>query len=136
MPDASKEQAESFNELQRRTTSAECAARYLQTTAEFDVTEILPKIEVPTLVMHSRGDVQVSIEAGRELAAGIKAQSSSCFKATATFFLSKIRPRSGSLKNWSSLRAIDPNGNVSSRMRGLFHSLCDLHPFCAICSRS
>lgn len=36
------------------------------------MTELLPKIEVPTLVMHSRGDVQVPIEAGRELAAGIK----------------------------------------------------------------
>jgi class 3 adenylate cyclase/pimeloyl-ACP methyl ester carboxylesterase len=72
MPGATKEQAESFNEMQRRTTSAECAARYLETTAEFDVMELLPKVEVPTLIMHSRGDAQVPIEAGRELAAGIK----------------------------------------------------------------
>jgi pimeloyl-ACP methyl ester carboxylesterase len=72
MPDATKEQAESFNELQRRTTSAECAARYLMTTAEIDVTELLSKIEAPTLVMHSRSDMQVPMEAGRELAAGIK----------------------------------------------------------------
>jgi class 3 adenylate cyclase/pimeloyl-ACP methyl ester carboxylesterase len=72
MPGATNEQAESFNELQRRTTSPECAADYLRATAEFDVTELLSQIEAPTLVMHSRGDVQVPIEAGRELAAGIK----------------------------------------------------------------
>lgn len=72
MPDATKEQAESFNELQRRTTSAECAARYLQTTAEFDIMDLLPKVEVPTLIMHSRSDAQVPIQAGREMAAGIK----------------------------------------------------------------
>src|SRR4030095_13104809 len=37
MPDASKQVADAFNELQRRTTSAECAARYLETVGEFDV---------------------------------------------------------------------------------------------------
>jgi class 3 adenylate cyclase/pimeloyl-ACP methyl ester carboxylesterase len=72
MPEATKEQAESFNELQRRTTSAECAVRYLQTTAEFDIVDLLPKVQVPTLVMHARGDAQVPFEAGRELATGIK----------------------------------------------------------------
>ena len=72
VPDASKEQAESFNELQRRTTSAECAARYLQTTAEFDIMDLLPKVSVPTLVMHARGDAQVPFEAGRQLAQSIK----------------------------------------------------------------
>jgi pimeloyl-ACP methyl ester carboxylesterase len=72
MPDASKEQAESFNELQRRTTSAECAARYLETTADIDIVELLPQVEVPTLVMHARGDAQVPFEAGRQLATGIR----------------------------------------------------------------
>ncbi|MGA8499608.1 MAG: alpha/beta fold hydrolase [Xanthobacteraceae bacterium] len=71
IPDATKEQIDSFNELQRRTTSAECAARYLETTAEFDVTGLLPQVRVPTLVMHARGDAQVPLEAGREMAAGI-----------------------------------------------------------------
>jgi pimeloyl-ACP methyl ester carboxylesterase len=71
MPDASKEQADSFNELQRRSTSAECAARYLKTTAEFDVTNLLPQVRTPTLVMHARGDAQVPLEAGRQMAAGI-----------------------------------------------------------------
>jgi class 3 adenylate cyclase/pimeloyl-ACP methyl ester carboxylesterase len=71
MPDATKEQADSFNELQRRTTSAECAARYMRTTAEFDVTGLLAQVRAPTLVMHARGDAQVPMEAGRQMAAGI-----------------------------------------------------------------
>jgi class 3 adenylate cyclase/pimeloyl-ACP methyl ester carboxylesterase len=71
MPDATKEQVDSFNELQRRTTSAECAARYLKTTGEFDVTGLLPQVKVPTLVMHARSDAQVPLEAGRQLATGI-----------------------------------------------------------------
>jgi class 3 adenylate cyclase/pimeloyl-ACP methyl ester carboxylesterase len=71
MPDATREQADSFNELQRRTTSADCAARYLVTTAEFDVTDLLGQIKAPTLVMHARNDAQVPIEAGKQMAAGI-----------------------------------------------------------------
>jgi len=71
IPGATKEQADSFNELQRRATSAECAARYLATTAEFDVTALLPQLTTPTLVMHARDDAQVPAEAGRQLAAGI-----------------------------------------------------------------
>ena len=71
IPDATKEQMDSFNELQRRTTSAECAARYLETTGEIDVTGLLSQVRVPTLVMHARGDVQVPLEAGRQMSAGI-----------------------------------------------------------------
>ena len=71
MPDATKEQADSFNELQRRTTSPECAERYFLATGEFDVTELLSKVRAPTLVMHSRGDLRVPFETGRQMAAGI-----------------------------------------------------------------
>src|SRR5690606_18225820 len=71
MPDATKEQIDTFNELQRKTASAENAARYLETTAEFDVRGLLAKVTVPTLVMHSRGDIRVPIEFGRQVAAGI-----------------------------------------------------------------
>ena len=35
------------------------------------MTDLLPKVTVPTLVMHVRGDQVQSFEAGRELAAGI-----------------------------------------------------------------
>ena len=71
MPGATKEQIDSFNELQRRTTSAECAARYLEATGNFDVVGLLPQVRAPTLVMHARGDAQIPVELGRQLAAGI-----------------------------------------------------------------
>jgi DNA-binding winged helix-turn-helix (wHTH) protein/pimeloyl-ACP methyl ester carboxylesterase len=71
MPEATPEQATFFNELQRRTTSPECAARYLAATGEIDVTPLLGKVTVPTLVMHARGDAQVPFELGRSMAAGI-----------------------------------------------------------------
>jgi pimeloyl-ACP methyl ester carboxylesterase len=71
-PDCSKELADSINEHQRLTTSSECAARYLETVAEIDVTELLPKVTVPTLVMHRRGDLRQPIEEGRRMASGIR----------------------------------------------------------------
>jgi len=71
MPGATKEQADSFNELQRRTTSPECAVRYFDTVGDFDITDLLARVSVPTLVMHVRGDLQQPFEAGRRMAAGI-----------------------------------------------------------------
>lgn len=70
-PGATKEQADTFNELQRRTTSPECAAAYYNATGDLDVTDLLPKVTVPALVMHARGDLQVPFDAGRQMAAGI-----------------------------------------------------------------
>ncbi|QHO74638.1 transcriptional regulator [Bradyrhizobium sp. CCBAU 051011] len=71
MPEATPEQAAFFNELQRRTTSPECAARYFEASGEIDVTELLDKVTMPTLVMHARGDARVPFELGRSMAAGI-----------------------------------------------------------------
>ena len=71
MPDATKEQADDFNELQRRSTSPECAVRYYETVGEFDVRELLSQVTVPTLVMHVRDDRVAPIAGGRELAASI-----------------------------------------------------------------
>ena len=71
MPDATKEQVGTFNELQRKTTSAGCAARYFEITGEIDVVGLLADVRVPTLVMHARADAQVPFEYGRQLAAGI-----------------------------------------------------------------
>lgn len=71
MPGATPEQAASFNELQRRTTSPECAARYFEAAGQIDVTELLGKVTMPTLVMHARGDARVPFESGRSMAAGI-----------------------------------------------------------------
>jgi class 3 adenylate cyclase/pimeloyl-ACP methyl ester carboxylesterase len=71
IPGGTQEQVDFFNELQRRTTTPDCAARYFEATGDFDVRELLGKVATPTLVMHVRGDVVVPFEAGRVLAAGI-----------------------------------------------------------------
>jgi pimeloyl-ACP methyl ester carboxylesterase len=71
IPGATHEQADIFNELQRRTTSPECAARYFDVVSDFDITDLLAEVKAPTLVMHVRGDLIVPIEFGRQLAAGI-----------------------------------------------------------------
>lgn len=71
MPGATQEQLQKFAERQRKTTTAECAYRYFETTRNIDVSELLPKVMVPTLVMHKREDQMQPFEAGRELAAGI-----------------------------------------------------------------
>jgi class 3 adenylate cyclase/pimeloyl-ACP methyl ester carboxylesterase len=71
MPDATKEQWDSFNELQRLSASADCAVRYLEAVAEMNVLELLPKVQVPTLVLHVRDDLRVPVELGRQMASGI-----------------------------------------------------------------
>ena len=71
IPGGTKEQTDFFNELQRRTTSPECAARYFETVGDIDVTDLLPRVSVPTLVMHVRDDLMNPFEAGRQMAAGI-----------------------------------------------------------------
>ena len=71
IPEGTKEQADWFNDLHRKTTSPEMAARYLEVVANFDVRELLPRVQAPTLVMHVRDDLMVPINAGRQIAAGI-----------------------------------------------------------------
>jgi pimeloyl-ACP methyl ester carboxylesterase len=71
IPGATHEQADIFNELQRKTTSPECAGRYFNAVNDFDIIDLLSKVKAPTLVMHVRDDQMVPIEAGRQLAAGI-----------------------------------------------------------------
>ena len=71
IPDATKEQADWFNELERITVSGDIAARIFETAGNTDVTALLQQVRVPTLVMHARGDARVPFEAGRRMAAGI-----------------------------------------------------------------
>ncbi len=72
IPGGSDEQISWFNELCRKTTTAENAAKLLEARAMIDVRELLPQIKVPTLVLHSRNDDVVPIDLGHELAAGIE----------------------------------------------------------------
>ena len=70
IPGGTPEQAGHFNELLLR-RPLECAARYFDVVGDFDITELLPKVKAPTLVMHARDDLIAPFEAGRQLAAGI-----------------------------------------------------------------
>ena len=71
VPDATKEQADWFNDLQRVSCSPTNAVRYRDAAAAIDVSELLGNVTVPTLVMHAREEVRVPFENGRRLAAGI-----------------------------------------------------------------
>jgi DNA-binding SARP family transcriptional activator/pimeloyl-ACP methyl ester carboxylesterase len=69
LPDGSRAAWDSFNELQRRTTSPENAVRFLETFADIDVTAEAPQVRCPTLILHARDDHRVPSSAARELAA-------------------------------------------------------------------
>lgn len=71
MPEATPEQQAAFNRLQQVTSTAEIAYRILDTVAEIDVGPALKDIEVPTLVLHCKGDAVTPFETGREIAATI-----------------------------------------------------------------
>jgi pimeloyl-ACP methyl ester carboxylesterase len=71
IPGGTKEQADWFNELQRVSTSPENAVRYRETTGDIDVTDLLSRVSVPTLVMHAREDGAVPFDVGRRMAAAI-----------------------------------------------------------------
>jgi DNA-binding CsgD family transcriptional regulator len=59
------------DELMRRSTSTENAVAFRRARLDVDVTELLPQLQVPTLVMHSRGDQMNPIAGSRRLAAEI-----------------------------------------------------------------
>jgi len=71
IPGATDEQLGWFNDLCRKTTSPEIAARLLETRGLIDVTELLGQVRAPTLVLHSRNDDVIPISEGHILAGGI-----------------------------------------------------------------
>jgi pimeloyl-ACP methyl ester carboxylesterase len=72
VPGATAEQMQWFNDLQRMTTSPENAARLRKAVDEIDVSDLLSRVQAPTLVLHCRDDAVQPFEQGRQLAAGIK----------------------------------------------------------------
>ena len=62
MPDSTPELWGQFAELLRRTTSAANAARVLETTALFDVTDAASRLDVPTLILHAHDEIQVPFD--------------------------------------------------------------------------
>lgn len=71
LPDGTPDQHAEFIKLQQITASPENAYRILSTFAEIDVRDRLPRINVPTLVMHCSNDAVVPFKAGKDLAAAI-----------------------------------------------------------------
>lgn len=71
IPGASREQMAWFNDLQRETAAPDNASRLHQAFGEMDVSRILARVRVPTLVLHARDDAAVPFEQGKALAAGI-----------------------------------------------------------------
>jgi pimeloyl-ACP methyl ester carboxylesterase/DNA-binding winged helix-turn-helix (wHTH) protein len=69
LPDATQEQWRAFDELQRRTTSPENAWRFLDEFANIDVTDLAPKLTVPTLILCSRREPDDVFEQSRLLSA-------------------------------------------------------------------
>jgi pimeloyl-ACP methyl ester carboxylesterase/DNA-binding SARP family transcriptional activator len=71
VPEATQEQMDWFNELQRKTVPPENAARLQSELGNIDVSDQLGRVTAPTLVLHARDDAVVSLESGRTLAIGI-----------------------------------------------------------------
>ncbi|KNZ31459.1 MAG: hypothetical protein AD742_15695 [Methylibium sp. NZG] len=71
MPDASVEQMSSCNEHQRMSCDGTRAAAILRATDANDVRELARAVRVPTLVLHSEGDLAMPLILGHELAAAI-----------------------------------------------------------------
>lgn len=71
LPDGTNEQHRWWGDLERITASAEVAARALQEMQGMDVLSLAEKLQVPTLVLHCRGDMRVPFEEGRKLASAI-----------------------------------------------------------------
>ena len=71
IPNGTPEQNRWFADLQRMTTTAENGALIRVACHEIDVASLLPKVRVPTLVLHARHDNVVPLEQGRLLAASI-----------------------------------------------------------------
>ena len=68
MPGGTVEQIKSLNELARISATPTNAAAMERAFYRIDVTELAPKVAVPTLVLHGRDDAGVPFEEGRRLA--------------------------------------------------------------------
>lgn len=72
IPGGTPEQHEWFNELQRVSTSPGNAVRMLRRFEDVDVSDLLPQVRCPTLVLHATRDMRVPFAEGRLIAGGIE----------------------------------------------------------------
>lgn len=71
VPDATQEQIEAFDALQRASTSPANAERFIGAFNNIDVVEQAKQVCVPTLVMHARHELEIPMTQGRLLASTI-----------------------------------------------------------------
>ncbi|WP_166038821.1 alpha/beta fold hydrolase [Sphingosinicella sp. YJ22] len=71
IPGGTPEQLDWWNELQKVSATPANAVRLQRVLGTIDVTGLLARVTVPTLVAHARNDHVIAFEAGRELADGI-----------------------------------------------------------------
>jgi pimeloyl-ACP methyl ester carboxylesterase/DNA-binding CsgD family transcriptional regulator len=71
LPHGTAEQMAWYDELQRRSASAETAVRLYDARNDIDVLDRASSVTAPTLVLHARGDRVVPVEEGRLLAARV-----------------------------------------------------------------
>ncbi|GAA0980422.1 alpha/beta fold hydrolase [Acrocarpospora macrocephala] len=69
LPEGTQEQWRAFDELQRRSTSAANAWRFLDAFADIDVADLAPRVTAPTLVLCARREPDSLFEQSRTLAA-------------------------------------------------------------------
>jgi pimeloyl-ACP methyl ester carboxylesterase len=69
LPDGNAAQNELFNEIQRTSATPETAFKFLKSIGSVDVRDIASSVNVPTLVMHRKGDLAIPVRFGQELAA-------------------------------------------------------------------
>ena len=68
LPEGTQEEWREFDELQRRSTSAENAWRFVREFADIDITDVARRVSVPTLVACARNEPDNVFEQSRELA--------------------------------------------------------------------
>jgi pimeloyl-ACP methyl ester carboxylesterase/DNA-binding CsgD family transcriptional regulator len=71
IPESTPEQSRWFTDLQRMSTSPENAVELIRGFDAMDVTDLLPKVNCPTLVLHARDDARVPFAEGRMVASSI-----------------------------------------------------------------
>tara|TARA_B100000927_G_scaffold279455_1_gene263056 strand:- start:83 stop:820 length:738 start_codon:yes stop_codon:yes gene_type:complete len=72
IPDGTKEQMDSFNNVMKISTSAKNAVRIQSTNDQIDVSDLLPLLDIPTLIFHNINDERVPISESKFMAANIK----------------------------------------------------------------
>jgi pimeloyl-ACP methyl ester carboxylesterase len=71
-PSATPEELDWFNDFQRQTVSPANAVAFLELFSRIDVRHRLRELDLPTLIIHARGDQRVGMEQAIELASSIK----------------------------------------------------------------